>query len=278
MAGSSRSSGGPSEQRLVDRYLNRLGLSEAPPATVDGLAQLMQIHMTSVPFENLDVFWQQPVTTAVEHSVGKIIDRSRGGWCFELNGAFGHLLTMLGYQIRMLGAAVLLGGPSDVVDHLTLEVLLEGRPHLVDVGFGDGFARPLPLNGKADQPIDAHTGQFGFLPSSRGTTLVRYADDGSGPRPQYRFRRVSVALTDLAPSSDALYQDADSNFRKGPLATRLIDGGPRRVTLTTDRLRFTGPDGSDDHTVEPLSDDWFGYLQRWFAIGGDNLPPGAEHT
>jgi arylamine N-acetyltransferase len=108
--------------------------------------------------------------------------------------------------------------------------------------------------------------------------LVRYAADGSGPRPQYRFRRVSVTLTDLAPSSDTLYHNPETNFRKGPVVTRLIDGGPRRVTLTTDRLRIAGPDRSDDHAVEPFSDEWFGHLEHWFAIGAENLPPGAQHT
>ena len=47
--------------------------------------------------------------------------------------------------IPALGAAVLLEGPNRTVDHLTLEVTLE-QPYLVDVGFGDGFIRPLPLN------------------------------------------------------------------------------------------------------------------------------------
>ncbi len=267
---------------LVDRYLARLGLAEPPPQTVDGLQQLMVAHLVSVPFENLDVYWQTPVATDAGHSVAKILDRCRGGWCFELNGAFARLLVELGYSVRLLGAAVLLGGPNKVVDHLTLEVDVEGAPHLVDVGFGDGFARPLPLNSAPEQRIDAVTGTYGFMPSSQGTTLVRHDSDGGGPAPQYRFRRVSLTLEDLSPASDALYHNDQSNFRKGPLATRLTGDGATRVTLTTDRLRFSRPgeDGAvgamEDRPVEQGSADWFELLEEWFGIGVHNLPPAAH--
>jgi N-hydroxyarylamine O-acetyltransferase len=259
---------GPGEG--LSSYLDRIGLEERPPVTVDGLATLMQAHLMTVPFENLDVYWQVPVATSAEHSVSKIVDRGRGGWCFELNGAFAHLLTALGYDVRLLGAAVLLGGPNDVVDHLTLEVVVEGRPHLVDVGFGDGFARPLPLNGKPDESLNGTTGIFGFLPSAQGTTLVRYGADDRQPQPQYRFRRVSLTLGDLRPASDTLFGNRESTFRQGPVATRLIAaegvGGFDRVTLTTDRLRFVRSGGFEDHAVEPFSTSWFDLLEKWFGI------------
>ena len=96
---------------------------------------------TSVPFENLDVFHRRGVQTGAEWSVPKIVARGRGGWCFELNGAFASLLEALGYQVTRFAATVLLptstgSGPSPIPTHLTLQVDLD-RPYLVDVGFGD---------------------------------------------------------------------------------------------------------------------------------------------
>jgi len=224
----------------------------------------MRVHLTQVPFENLDVYFQRGVATDRSWSLSKVLDRRRGGWCFELNGAFAALLEALGFEVRLLGAAVLLGGPNRIVDHLTLEVTIESRPYLVDVGFGDGFAAPLPLNTSADKRLDGRTGTFGFMASAEGTTLVRC--DGDVPEAQYRFRRVALTRIDFEPASDRLYHDRQSNFRQGPVATRLLDHGPDRVTLTTDRLRLVQDGRTTDTTVEPGSRAWRSYLRDWFDI------------
>ncbi len=252
------------DHSLVARYLDRIGLDSRPEPTVDGLARLMQAHMTRVPFENLDVFFQRGVVTDQQQSLHKIVDRGRGGWCFELNGAFAALLSALDFDVRLLGAAVLLGGPNRLIDHLTLEVAIDDEAHLVDVGFGDGFARPLPLNTAAGSGLDGHTGTYGFMASAEGTTLVRHTDEG--PVPQYRFRRVSLELSDFDAAADRLYQNVDGNFRQGPVATRLLDGGPDRVTLTSDRLRLVRAGAQTDRSLEPDSPAWHEALATWFDI------------
>lgn len=252
------------ERDLAVRYLDRIGLDIVPPPTVAGVERLMRAHLTHVPFENLDVYLQRGVSTDRSWSLSKVLDRRRGGWCFELNSAFAALLEALGFEVRLLGAAVLLGGPNRTVDHLTLEVTIEGRPHLVDVGFGDGFARPLPLNTADDIRLDGRTGTFGFMASAEGTTLVRY--DGDIPEAQYRFRRVALTRTDFEPASDRLYHDQRSNFRQGPVATRLVDHGPDRVTLTSDRLRLVEGGRITDTSIEPNSDRWHEALVDWFGL------------
>lgn len=253
-----------SDTDLVARYMDRIGLDSVPPATVDGVETLMRAHLTNVPFENLDVYFQRGVNADRSWSLSKVLDRRRGGWCFELNGAFAALLEELGFDVRLLGAAVLLRGPNRIVNHLTLEVAIEGRPHLVDVGFGDGFAAPLPLNTPDGVKLDGRTGTFGFMPSAEGTTLVRYDDDI--PAAQYRFRRVALRHADFEPASDRLYHDAASIFRLGPAATRFLDQGPDRVTLTTDRLRLVTDGRTTDTPVEPNSDQWHEALAEWFDM------------
>ncbi len=252
------------DRELADRYLDRIGLDTAPAPTVEGVERLMRAHLTHVPFENLDVYLQRGVATDRTWTLSKVLDRGRGGWCFELNGAFAALLESLGFEVRLLGAAVLLGGPNRIVDHLTLEVTIEGRPHLVDVGFGDGFAAPLPLNTGGDARLDGRTGAFGFMASAEGTTLVRY--DGDVPEAQYRFRRVALTRSDFEPASDRLYHDTQSNFRQGPVATRLLDWGPDRVTLTADRLRLMRDGEAADTAIEPNSGRWHDALTEWFDL------------
>ena len=227
----------------IDRYLARIGLDVAPPIDLEGLAALQYAHLSSVPFENLDVFGGVPVQVDTGWSLDKIVDRDRGGWCFELNGAFAALLDALGFEVALLGAAVLLHGPSAVIDHLTLEVTLD-EPYLVDVGFGDSFITPLRLNQAG--PQDGGSGTFEFMASSQGTTLTRHEADGF-PAPQFRFKRTHRHLEEFAVPSDTLQTDKSLHWHQKPIATRLTGTGADRVSLTGTTLTRTS-EGMADST------------------------------
>lgn len=216
-------------------YLERIGITEPPAADLAGLTALMRAHLEHVPFENLDVFDGVPVSTDLDHSIDKIVHRGRGGWCFELNGAFAALLRELGFDVTLLGAAVLLGGPNAVIDHLALEVMVD-VPHLVDVGFGEAFIAPIELNRSGPQHDPA--GTFELIPSSQGTTLTRHDADGV-PEPLYRFKRTSHQLSDFEAASIALQTDKSLHWHQQPVATRLLHRGADRVTLTGTSLKTT---------------------------------------
>ncbi len=244
----------------VGAYLKRIGLSRGVEASVAGLERLQQAHLSCVPFENLDVFHRRGVQTSVEWSVPKIVARGRGGWCYELNGAFAVLLEELGFVVERLGATVLPGEASTAPDHLTLSVTLDRR-YLVDVGFGDSFIRPLPLDSTG--PHDGGVGEFGFLFDGDETTLIAYGSDGDG-EPQYRFDSNTYETADFDSPSRRLQTDLGLHWTESPFATRLLDGGPDRVTLLHDRLKCRR-DGI--WIEEPVSEkDWPIVLDHWFGI------------
>ncbi len=251
----------------VDAYLERIGFDGTPHVDLETLTELQQLHMTAVPFENLDVALRDGVTVDARAAVDKIVEYGRGGWCFEVNAAFGALLEALGFDVLLLGAAVLLSGPAKVIDHVALEVMLD-QPYLVDVGFGESFTRPLALNVTGVQP--GGDGDYEFIASPQGTTLTKL-DDGV-PVAQYRFKRVAHTLDQFESASTALQADPTNNWRSKPFATRLIDRGPDRVTLTHDKLKVT----SDGVTTErPVpADEWATVLHQWFGIRLD----GDTHT
>ena len=79
----------------VDKYLERIGVEHPGSISVEALERLQRAHLTSVPFENLDVYYRRGVSTRPDWSVQKIVSRRRGGWCYEVNGAFATLLEHL---------------------------------------------------------------------------------------------------------------------------------------------------------------------------------------
>lgn len=245
----------------VDAYLSRIGFDRNPAVNLQTLSALQRAHLSTVPFENLDVVAGVAVRTDLEWSFDKVVSRGRGGWCFELNGAFSALLSEIGFDVRLLGAAVLLDGPNQLIDHLALEVTLD-KPYLVDVGFGDSFIIPLELNRTG--PQDGLVGNFEFIGSAQGTTLTRLDDTGT-PVPSYRFKRMNRTLDEFTPASDRLQSDPELHWRNKPFATRLIDGGPDRVTLLSDRLVFIVDGVRSESPVAKA--DWTTVLEEHFAIG-----------
>ncbi len=246
----------------VAAYLSRIRLAGPIEPTLDNLERLQRAHLTWVPFENLHVFHRRGVETTPEWSVPKIVDRGRGGWCFELNGAFGALLDALGYPVTRLGAEVLFGDVAafPVPDHLTLRVQLE-RPYLVDVGFGDSFIKPLPLD--SEGPHDGGTGWYGLAFDGDETTLLAF-DAAETPVPQFRFDATPRVPADFDQSSRKLQTQPTSRWTETPFATRLLDGGPDRVTLLHDRIKFRR---NGEWTEEPVAAaEWTGLLDRWFDL------------
>ncbi len=244
----------------VSQYLERIGFDAPIAVDLPTLAALQRTHLSSVAFENLDVFGEIAVRTDLDWSLDKIVRQRRGGWCFELNGAFSALLRSIGFDVRLLGAAVLLEGPNVMIDHLTLEVTLD-QPYLVDVGFGESFISPLELNRPG--PQDGGSGTFELIGSAQGLTLTQHDEKGV-PTPQYRFKRVDRVLEDFDGASQRLRSDPNLHWRQKPFATRLLDGGPDRVTLLSDRIKVT-VDGLT--TVTPVAaDGWADVLLAEFEM------------
>jgi len=131
----------------LQAYFARTGGTR--PTTPDraALTVLIRAHLAAFPFENLDVQLGRPVSIEPDAIFDKLVTRRRGGWCFEQNGLFGRVLTALGYDVQRIAAGVMrhVQGEASMGNHLALMVMLEGRPWLVDVGFGGILTGPLPL-------------------------------------------------------------------------------------------------------------------------------------
>ena len=61
--------------------------------------------MLTVPFENLDIGLGREIVLDPERFIQKIVCERRGGFCYELNGAFATLLSAMGFRVTLLADA-----------------------------------------------------------------------------------------------------------------------------------------------------------------------------
>ena len=137
-------SGYPARMKL-SAYFSRIGYSGPVTPDLTTLEAVMRAHAAAVPFENLDVQLGRPLGTELPAIYAKLVERRRGGWCYEQNGLLGWALGEMGFDVTRIAAGVMRHMLGDTVgNHLTLIVNLD-EPWLVDVGFGGTQAMPLPL-------------------------------------------------------------------------------------------------------------------------------------
>jgi N-hydroxyarylamine O-acetyltransferase len=144
---------------------------------------------------------------------GKVVERRRGGFCYELNGLFAALLRALGFQVAMLSARVARadGTFSPDFDHMALAVTLEER-WLADVGFGDSFRDPLRLDVREVQP---ESGRALRIDEDGGHHLLLRRDGAGEPwQPQYRFTLQPYEYADYAAMCHFHQTSPDSHFTR----------------------------------------------------------------
>jgi len=123
----------------LDAYFTRIGYQGPRAPTLSVLHALTAAHARSIPFENLDVLLERPLRLDKDSLFQKLVHERRGGYCFEQNGLFLHVLAALGFQVAPLSARVRWQRPRDFVPprtHLFIRVELEGESWLTDVGVG----------------------------------------------------------------------------------------------------------------------------------------------
>lgn len=208
---------------MTDAYLARIGYDGPREPTPETLHELHVKHLLSVPFENLDIHWKRPIVMDVERFLGKIIGERRGGFCYELNGAFAALLRELGFDVKMLSGRVISadGTYGPPFDHMTL--LVNGE-WIADVGFGESSLVPLRLDGPAEGNYRVADGQYQVL-------------SGGEWRTDYYFDLQPRELHEFGPMCDFQQYSPESSFTKKKVCTLARPDG--RVTLTGDRLIVT---------------------------------------
>jgi N-hydroxyarylamine O-acetyltransferase len=263
------------DPRVRDAYLGRLGLEPEPPSA-EALSRLHRAHVERVLYETMWIHsgdhWDiHPVASAT-----RVALRNRGGYCFQLNGAFSELLTSLGYDVtRHVGGVHGPDGPTvdALTNHLVLTVsrLPSAQNELgiwyVDVGLGDALHDTVPLTATTFTQ-----GPF--------TLSLEKTDDGVGDWHLTHDRLGTFSgmswlmrpatIDEFADRHEVLSTSPESGFVR-------IASAQRRDVTGVDIMRGLAlvRVGEGSAPADPLTerDDWFGALADLFDLRFEGVPP-----
>lgn len=247
----------------VERYLARIGWAENVALCQESLDQLAFAHQCAVPFETVTMRRAGKTPALDTKSLyDKVVARHLGGYCFELNKLFEELLRALGFEASPRLARAVCGEKRRMpINHRGTVVMVDGRPYLVDVGFGGPMpAGALLLEDGLEQVVRGET----FTP-------VRMEDSW------WRIERITWARDDFSNGDvpvrrqnelevcEAACEDADfaslnmfaarpgSEFRDNDLVNMRTETGYRALT----NRKLTLKDGEEKRIIQLESDQDF---------------------
>jgi N-hydroxyarylamine O-acetyltransferase len=245
----------------IAAYLARIGFTEPTDPSAETLRRLHLAHLYTVPFENLDISLGREILCDEKRFFHKIVELRRGGFCYELNGAFAALLRELGFRVTLLSARVSRedGSASPDFDHLALRVDLD-EAWLADVGFGDSFLEPLRLTPEIEQ----EQGSLRFRIAAVGDVMIvqRQLDDGNW-KSQYRFTLVPRQLSDFAARCRFQQTSPESHFTQQRICTLATREG--RITLSDLKLIRTTGKVREERRLRD-EDEWGAALLQYFGV------------
>ena len=250
----------------LNAYLKRINYHGSTAPSAETLRALQLAHLQTVPFENLSIHAGEPIVLDDSALFKKIVERRRGGFCYECNGLFAALLRTLGFDVTMLSAEVANanGGYSQPFDHMTL-LVRESQRWLVDVGFGDSFLEPLLLDERGEQV----QGKRAYQLVDEDGYLVLKQRDANKWTPQYRFTLQPYEYEDFAGMCHYHQTSPESHFTQKRVCSRATESG--RITLSEMRLIETKDDErhervlANQHEYEAALQQHFGIVMTGLA-------------
>ena len=205
-------------------YFARVGFEAQAAPTLATLAALHELHPQAIPFENLSAFAGEEIPLDAGALQEKLVTRGRGGWCFEQNLLFAHVLREIGFRVSTLAARVRWNAPPGEArprSHILLLVHQPEGDYVADVGFG-GLTLTAPLRLAAG--IEQETPHEIFrLSESAGAFLLEASVAGAW-QPLYSFDLHEQTLPDYEVSNWYLAHHPKSQFVTGVIAARTEPG------------------------------------------------------
>ena len=258
------------EELDLDAYLARIGYEverdgELAP-DLRTLTALHRAHVRAVPFENLDVALGRPVPLDLKSLQAKLVERRRGGYCYEQNSLFAAVLERIGFTVTARGARNRSRGAAlPPVTHALLVVTIEGEQWLADVGFGwQGPLEPVPL--RDGVRVEQSGWTFGMVVEDEGIRVLRSL------RPQGWTDLYAFSPQTLYPGDFTVMNHYSSSHPQSRFLGQVVaqwPGADERRALVRDTLTTVRTDGVVEERVVPV-DELIATLESRFGIELDD--------
>lgn len=252
-----------SEPERVERYLQRIGFTGTLDGSAKTLAQLQQCHLLTVPYENIDILLNVPISLDIGDIYRKIVEDGRGGYCFELNRLFGWLLKQAGYAVTDYGARFWRNETElpPKRRHHVLRAEAEGIAYLCDVGVGGVVPdRPLQIEPGLEQPQGDERYKLERDPTY-GWMLLEWKKEQW--RPFYSFSEEPQLEPDFVMANFWCQHAPESFFRRDPVVALRTPQGRRTVSGRELRIFENGQVVVQQAKSDAELTEW---LDRYFGI------------
>ncbi len=216
----------------IENILERIGYSGSLDVNAEVLQALQKAFLFSVPFENLDIHANIPIMLEPQRFYDKIVVNRRGGFCYECNSLFYHLLLQLGFDVHIIAARMTLRDTnSPGYSHMALLVNLD-QPYLVDVGNGQSVHVPMPV---PDEGVSVAEGiSYRVSQFSDSEYALYFKTPQTGWSPRFVFTTTPRRLKDFSQMCHYHQTSPESIFTKQRLCTLPTPNG--RITLAANVL------------------------------------------
>ncbi len=246
----------------IEKYFTRINYFSSPKVDLQTLRQIHKAHLHNIPFENLNIYYGQKIFLDEKYFFDKIINKKRGGFCYELNGLFYFLLKEIGFDARLISARVFNkdGKPGKDFDHMAVIVKLDDF-YLCDVGFGNSFIFPLKLENETE-PIHYQNYFRVNKINEKQFNLVQKLNDAKSIN-HYTFSLQKRSLKDFEKMCIYNQTSPESSFTQKRICTRFTQNG--RITLSDLKLIET-IDGFKTETLLNSEREFESALKLYFNI------------
>lgn len=221
---------------LQHKLFTRLNLAKRTEVKFEELNAILFAFAHTIPFENLDVISRNSNAITMENLQDKILTRSRGGLCYELNTLLYYFLKDCGYDVQLALGTVYKNDINTWAledGHITIILNYDNVRYVIDVGIASLVPLvPVPFTGEA---VSSKNGTYRVRrkDTSKGNYVLERKDTNGEWKVCHAFYNRIIDEAVVYDVQKRVVEDEKSIFNKGPIAVKLTESGHVSLTNTS---------------------------------------------
>ena len=247
----------------IQKFLHRIGMNPdtKPEATYNFLKEVQYNAVISIAYENLDILDKIPLKLDADSLFEKIVEKGRGGYCFEVNGLLSWFFKECGFDVTDYFARFL-RGESEIPmrRHRVLSVKCSDGDYFCDIGIGQ-IAPKYPILMK-EGLVQEQFGESYKFEKDENLGWVLYDLHKGEWREFISFTTDKIYEIDFVQPSVYCELHPDSVFNKTPMIAIKTPDGRKTIDDRTykifvaDELKYIEENVSDNRFKELLKEEF----------------------